>query len=102
VVLVSIARFASPDGTGACPGIKTIADRVGRSPRQIQRHISALLAEGFLREDDRPQTFGEHPAGIRPTVYDVATDDLSRRKWAAAYVTTEGSRSGSSATGRGC
>jgi hypothetical protein len=49
LVLLAIASYAQPDGTGAWPSLEAIRRRAGvRSDRTVRRHIGRLVDAGEL------------------------------------------------------
>lgn len=57
-VLVTLSRWAKPDGSDCWPGIDTIAEAVEVAPRTVQRHLDALEKRGLIRREPRIRTNG--------------------------------------------
>ena len=83
-VLEAFAGYADDTtGRGAWPAVATVAGRLGVSCRTVQRHLAALVADGWIREGDQGQV-AHLPARRRPIVYDVATCHRDRVDWAGS------------------
>lgn len=52
-VLVQLADFWWDEGRNPYPSKETMSDRLGISPRQLQRHIAALEEAGLVRRVER-------------------------------------------------
>lgn len=86
LVLLGYANHAHADGTSAFPGIKRIASYAECSERTVQRHVAALIAEGWMREGDQ-QLVAHFPEGQRPIVYDMAMTAEQREEWKVVHAT---------------
>src|SRR5690606_8715015 len=53
--------------------VSTIAEKVGKSTRQVKRDIARLVSLGLLLEGDQ-SLVADIPAGHRPVVYDIPLD----------------------------
>ncbi|MBK8160860.1 MAG: helix-turn-helix domain-containing protein [Rhodospirillaceae bacterium] len=70
-VLAALGTYA--DAGGVCfPSVSTIAARLGLSRRQIQRHLRAIEAAGYLITETRKRTDGM--GGFGSNVYRVFTE----------------------------
>ena len=47
-LLMVMATYARPDGTGICVSVGTLADKVGMSDRFVRYQIDGLVAAGVL------------------------------------------------------
>jgi len=72
LLLLAIADYANDSGTGAYPGVKTLAKKIRMSTRTVQRLIASLVAEGELWVDYRASAFITNQYAIR-----VGHDNLS-------------------------
>jgi len=71
LVLVALADHADPDGQGAYPAAKTLADRLGVTTRAVRRSLAALADAGLIAHGDQRLT--RHLRGDRrPVVWDLA------------------------------
>lgn len=70
-VLLVIASYADPDGTGARPSVTTIAEAAGIAPRSVRRHVRALEELGEL-------VVVERGTGRRASRYTITVDDPQR------------------------
>lgn len=80
LVALGLANHADRDGSNAWPAMKTLADYANCSTRTAQRHVAALLSEGFIREGDQGKVTHLDPRR-RPIVYDVALSQDQARTW---------------------
>lgn len=68
--LVALALADWADDAGRCyPKIRTIADKIGYSPRSVERHIAAMIDIGYITilvpaRRHRPPTYQLHPDRI--------------------------------------
>ena len=70
-ILAALGTYA--DAEGFCfPSVATIAARLGLKRRQVQRHLRALEAAGFLTTETRKRTDGK--GGFGSNVYRVLTE----------------------------
>lgn len=70
LVLVALADYADPDGRGAFPAKTTLAERLGITPRAVQRHLATLREDGLIHPGDA-QLVAHYRADRRPIVYDL-------------------------------
>lgn len=89
LILLKYADHAHDDGRNTWVKPKKVADFAECSERTVQRHLGALLDEGFMREGD-PSAFvwpkswtGPREARYQPIVYDLAMDEETRLQWKA-------------------
>lgn len=83
LVLVTLADYADPDGRHAWPKVKTLAARLGITPRSVKRSLSTLRELGLIGEGD--QRLVSHLDGrYRPTVYDLAVNGVQTTTTGAA------------------
>jgi hypothetical protein len=68
--LIAIARRTDANGKGSRQSVGTIAQKVGKSTRQVKRDIARLCELGLLLEGDQ-KLVEKIPAGQRPMVYDI-------------------------------
>lgn len=81
LILLGYANHAHADGTAAWPSVETIAAYADCTARTVQRHLRALVDEGFMREGDQG-LISHLRADRRPTVYNVAMSEEQRLGWA--------------------
>lgn len=88
LILMKYADHAHADGRNAWCKPQTVADFAECSERTVQRHLTVLLAEGFMREGDQsnyvwPRDYtGPREEKYQPIVYDIALDEETRKRWA--------------------
>lgn len=70
LVLVTLADYADPDGTGAWPSQSTLGTRLGVTPRSVKRALDALEAKGLIVRGDQ-RLVGGYPANRRPVVWNL-------------------------------
>lgn len=70
LTLVVIARAADEDGRSSWQSAATIAEKTGKSVRQVKRDTAELLAAGLILAGDQ-SVVAHLPAGRRPMVYDL-------------------------------
>ena len=64
LVLLAVANYARPDGTGARPSTATMAHRAGFSRRHTRRLLDGLVDRGLLQvERPHPLSTGRQPTG---------------------------------------
>lgn len=98
LILVGYANHAHKDGTSAWASPKTVGEYADCSERTVQRHLSVLLTEGYLREGNQ-QLVAHLPADRRPIVYDVSMSTEVREQWRSTYEES-GRRATAAAHGR--
>lgn len=69
-LLTALADRASDDGTGAFPSVESLAKRMRRTERSVQRGLRKLVADGWVRLGDQ-SLVAHYRADRRPTVYDL-------------------------------
>lgn len=70
LTLVVIARATDEDGRSSWQSAATIAEKTGKSVRQVKRDTAELLAAGLILPGDQ-SVVAHLPAGRRPAVYDL-------------------------------
>lgn len=80
LVLMGFANHAHKDGTAAFPSIPTIMEYAECSRSTAQRHVAALVEEGWMREGDQ-QLVAHYAANKRPVVYDLSMSATQRAEW---------------------
>ncbi|WEV59702.1 helix-turn-helix domain-containing protein [Bifidobacterium sp. ESL0728] len=70
LILMALAEFAGPDGTGAYPAIDTLCDLVRLKRRCVLRHIAEMERSGVIRRGDQRLTL-HYRADRRPVVWDL-------------------------------
>jgi hypothetical protein len=99
LILLGFANHADKRGRGAYPSTRTIADYTECDIRTVQRHVSWLIANGFLHEGD--QRIVDHlDPRYRPIVYDVALSPEQIQQWATDGVPPAGTRTRAAQAGR--
>lgn len=85
LILIGLANHAHRDGRNAWAAVSTLATYADCTERTVQRHMTVLLEQGFLREGDQGNWGGDHlvPVHRRSIVYDLAMTDEQRTAWAA-------------------
>lgn len=83
IILIGYANHAHRDGRNTWASPKTIATYACCSVRTVQRHLAALVAGGYMREGDQQAVSGI-PTTLRPIVYDIAMDAVTRARWRGA------------------
>ena len=86
LVLVAYANHAHKDGASAWASAESIAEYAECSERTVQRHTSALIEMGLLREGDQEVIPARIPKRHRPIVYDLAMSEEIRAEWAASPI----------------
>ena len=71
LVLITMAKYAQPDGSRVFCGRAKIGSHTGLSVRSVSRALASLMASGHISYGDQ-QYVAHHPAWARPVVYDVA------------------------------
>lgn len=78
LVLIALADSANDDGTGAFPGVSTIAEYANCDPRTVRRQLAALEAEGLISRGDQAAAARYiSRADRRPVVWDL---NLERKR----------------------
>ena len=99
LILLGYSNHADKRGRGAYPSTRTIADYAECDVRTVQRHVSWLIANGFLNEGDQRMVDHLDPR-YRSIVYDVAMSREQIRQWAAGAGPSSGNRFRAAQAGR--
>lgn len=86
LVLLAYADVAQRDGQ-AYLLTEQVAETALCAGRTAGRHITALIADGYMREGDQSLISDKIPRRFRPIVYQLAMSDEQREAWAATPVT---------------
>lgn len=78
LVLVSLADYAHPDGTGAFPSVATLAARLGVTERSVRRGLATLAERGLIRRGDQALVSHYRP-DRRPVVWELVYNAQDRR-----------------------
>jgi hypothetical protein len=70
LILLILADYAKPDGTGAYPSVHTVALLARVSDRCVRKHLSDLHASGVIRRGDQ-RILSHIRADRRTTVWDL-------------------------------
>ncbi|KFI39813.1 cryptic prophage protein [Bifidobacterium actinocoloniiforme DSM 22766] len=70
LILVILADFARPDGSGAYPSVETVSRIARVSPRCVRQHLSRLKEAGVIRAGDQ-RILSHIRADRRTTVWDL-------------------------------
>lgn len=70
LVLICLANFARPDGTGAYPTVRSIVAMTEIPERSVRRKLALLKDMGLIRPGDQRLVAG-YSADKRPIVYDL-------------------------------
>jgi hypothetical protein len=81
LILWTLADSAHKDGRNAWVFVDQLADVAECDVRTVQRHTTALLDEGLIREGDQAIIPDKIPKRYRPIVYDLAMDDATVERW---------------------
>jgi hypothetical protein len=99
LILLGYANHADKHGRGAYPSTQTIADYAECDVRTVQRHVSWLIANGFLHEGDQRMVDHLDPR-YRPIVYNVAMTPEQIHQWTSEADPSSGNRARAAHAGR--
>ena len=88
IILLTYADHANEDGTCTWATAKELSQHAGCSTRTVRRHVTCLLENGWLREGNQDAIsdgWKKRPPESRPIVYDMTTDEDTRRRWVTEY-----------------
>lgn len=77
LILMALADFAGPDGTGAYPSVETLCGLVRLKRRAVMRHLGEMEQAGVIRRGDQRLTL-HYRADRRPVVWDLAMPPAGR------------------------
>jgi hypothetical protein len=97
LVAWGLANHAHKDGRNAWCGVDTLAEYAECDRRTVQRHVTALIEAGIIREGDQDIIPAKIPKHNRPIVFDFAMDTARAQRWATQQVS--GLRSAASSAG---
>jgi Helix-turn-helix domain len=88
LIFLTYADYANEDGSTTWATARQLSVRSNCSTRTVRRHVMWLLENGWLREGEQDSIsdgWKKRPPASRPIVYDMTTDEDTRRRWAAEY-----------------
>lgn len=77
LVMLVLADHASDDGTDAWPSVETIAAKVRRTPRSVQRTLAELRDKGYIEVEWNRGGNDRVPNDRRPNRYTIRLEKLS-------------------------
>lgn len=83
LVMYGLANHAHKDGRNAWCSVPTLAEYAECDTRTVQRHITALITAGWIREGDQSVIPDNIPKTSRPICYDLAMSSATAARWAA-------------------
>lgn len=95
LVLLGYANHASASGEDAWPSVKTVADYAECEARSVQRHVSWLVENGYMREGSQEVPRAKYRQmgwDLRyvPVNYDLSLTEDQRQQWMVAHAAGEG------------
>lgn len=95
-MLVTLARFANPDGTNVFPGQKLLMEIIGRKEREVRNLLTSLEKKGYLVPDGHHGYRKKYRLNIpsAPIIGQVAVPaapgtDISQEEWESKFLTDE-------------
>jgi hypothetical protein len=76
LLLLAIADYAHDDGTGAYPGMKTLAAKTRMSERNVRYMVQELVGMGELSVEERASTYGTNKYAVLAGQEKIAPPDV--------------------------